>query len=337
MTPCSLVTGCAGFIGSHVADALLRRGHDVVGLDDLSGGYLENVSERVRFVQGSVCDADLVGELFGKQRIDYVFHLAAYAAEGLSHYIRRFNYQNNVIGSATLINEVVKAGSVRCFVFTSSIAVYGYSAPPVSESTAAQPADPYGIAKLAVELDLAAAHDMFGLPFIVFRPHNVYGPRQNIWDRSRNVVGIFMRQLLDGDPMTVFGDGLQSRAFTYIEDVAPAIAAAAHSPDCHNRTFNIGADDSHSVLAVAHLTAEALGVAPNVCHLAARHEPVHVFARHDRLRECMGALPPMMPFREGLARMAAWARTQPRRKPASLPLLEIQGITPLNGSTRRLA
>jgi len=321
--PCSLVTGCAGFIGSHVAEALLSRGHDVVGLDDLSGGYLENVPKRVRFTRGSVSDTECVAEIFRSQHIDYVFHLAAYAAEGLSHYIRRFNYQNNLGGSVTLINEAVRSGSVRCFVFTSSIAVYGHCEPPVSEETVTVPADPYGIAKLAVELDLAAAHDLFGLPFIVFRPHNVYGPRQNIWDHSRNVIGIFMRQLLNGEPMTVFGDGRQTRAFTYIDDVVPALVDAVHQPECYNKVFNIGADAPTAVSDVACLTAKALGVAPSIRHLDARPEPVHVFARHDRVRACLGSLPPPTALAEGLARMAVWASSQPPRLPMATPPLEL--------------
>ena len=124
-TPRVLVTGGAGFIGSHVAADLLRAGHRVVVLDDLSGGDPANVPQGARFHRGSVCDPEVVDALFAEWRFDYVYHLAAYAAEGLSHFIKRFNYTNNVIGSVNLINEAVNAGDVECFVFTSSIAVYG--------------------------------------------------------------------------------------------------------------------------------------------------------------------------------------------------------------------
>src|SRR5258706_15842687 len=115
-----LVTGGAGFIGSHVAASLLADGHDVVALDDLSGGSVDNVPAGVRFQQGSVLDAQLLSRLFAEYRFEYVFHLAAYAAEGLSHFIRNFNYTNNVVGSVNVINEAVKA-EVKCLVFTSSI------------------------------------------------------------------------------------------------------------------------------------------------------------------------------------------------------------------------
>jgi len=239
--PRSLVTGGAGFLGSHVADELLRRGHAVVVLDDLSGGRRDNVPADARFVHGSIGDAPLLARLFEESAFDHVFHLAAYAAEGLSHFIRRFNYENNLIGSVNLINLAVRH-AVRRFVFTSSIAVYGRNQLPMSEEMTPLPEDPYGIAKHAVELDLRAAHELFGLDFVVFRPHNVYGERQNLGDRYRNVVGIFMNQILAGRPLTVFGDGTQTRAFSYVGDVAPIVARSVDVEAARNEVFNVGAD-----------------------------------------------------------------------------------------------
>jgi UDP-glucose 4-epimerase len=206
------VTGGAGFIGSHVVEHLLDSGHAVVAIDDLSGGFRDNVDSRARFVEGSIQDVATVERLFSEHRFDYVFHLAAYAAEGLSHFIKRFNYENNLIGSVNLITASIKAETVRCFVFTSSIAVYGRNQLPMHEDLTPAPEDPYGIAKLAFEQELRASEAMFGLPFVVFRPHNVYGERQNIGDRYRNVVGIFMNQALRGEPMTIFGDGSRGRS-----------------------------------------------------------------------------------------------------------------------------
>ena len=190
-----LVTGGAGFMGSHVVDELIREGNKVVVLDDMSGGFPENVNEKALLVEGSIMDYELVKDLFAKHKFDYVFHLAAYAAEGLSHFIKRFNYSNNLIGSVNLINESV-LNNVKCFVFTSSIAVYGKGQLPMKEDMVPVPEDPYGIAKLAVEEDLKATKEMFGMDYIIFRPHNVYGEKQNIGDKYRNVIGIFMNNIM---------------------------------------------------------------------------------------------------------------------------------------------
>src|SRR5687768_6475667 len=254
-----LVTGAAGFIGSHVVSALLAQGHEVVALDDLSGGFRTNVDDRATFVAGSILDVELVDRLFDEHRFAYVFHLAAYAAEGLSHFIKRFNYQNNLIGSVNLINASINH-DVRCFVFTSSIAVYGHATPPVSEGMPTAPEDPYGVAKAAVEQELRISREVFGLRSIIFRPHNVYGERQNIGDRYRNVVGIFMNQILRGEPLTIFGDGTQTRAFTHVADVAPVIADAIGRPEAYDQTFNIGADHPFTINALGEAVSRAMGV-----------------------------------------------------------------------------
>jgi UDP-glucose 4-epimerase len=325
-TKTSLVTGAAGFIGSHVAQTLLDAGHRVIALDDLSGGSTDNVPAGAAFVRGSVVDPGTVDALFGQQRIDYVFHLAAYAAEGLSHFIRRFNYTNNVLGSMTLINAAVNH-SVECFVFTSSIAVYGPAQVPMTEDTAPTPEDPYGVAKYAVELDLRAAHEMFGLDSVVFRPHNVYGEHQNIADRYRNVIGIFMNQLMRGEPMTIFGDGQQKRAFSYIQEVAPVIAAAVATPAAYNQVFNVGADTACSVTDLAHSVAAAMGEPARIRYLPARKEVRDAFASHDRVREVFGSIPPVG-LEDGLGRMAAWARRVGPRASGSFGEIEIHRNLP---------
>src|SRR5688572_17126474 len=258
-----LVTGGAGFIGSHVADALIARGHEVHVLDDLSGGFRDNVPADAAFTHGSVADVDGVERLFARGRFTHVYHLAAYAAEGLSHFIKRFNYTNNVIGSANLLNASINYG-VECFVFASSIAVYGASPElPMTEATTPEPEDSYGIAKYAIELELRACRKMFGLEYSIFRPHNVFGPRQNIGDRYRNVIGIFMNQILQGQPMTIFGDGTQTRAFSYIGDVAPIVAEAVDVPAARDAIFNVGADTPCSLNDLARAVAAAMGVTPN--------------------------------------------------------------------------
>jgi UDP-glucose 4-epimerase len=326
--PKSLVTGAAGFIGSHVCDELLKMGHKVIALDDLSGGFPENVPARCKFVKGRVENKALISRLFKQHKFDYVFHLAAYAAEGLSHFIKTFNYTNNLIGSVNLINASVNSGTVKRFVFTSSIAVYGRNQLPMTEGLAPQPEDPYGIAKYAVELDLKEAHEMFGLDYVVFRPHNVYGERQNLSDPYRNVIGIFMNRIRNGQPMTIFGDGKQTRAFSYISDVAPVIARSIERPDACNQVFNVGADHPYSVIDLARAVAKHMGVEPNVVHLEARNEVVNAYSSHAKAAKIFGDLIRDVSLDEGLARMTAWAKTAKLRKAKSFQGIEVSKNLP---------
>ncbi|MBL7962516.1 MAG: NAD-dependent epimerase/dehydratase family protein [Flavobacteriales bacterium] len=326
MMPTSLVTGGAGFMGAHVVRELLAMGHTVVALDDLSGGFADQVDPRATFVQGSINDYALVDALFAQHRFDHVYHLAAYAAEGLSHFIRSFNYQNNLIGSIHLINASVRHG-VKCFVFTSSIAVYGALQPPMREDMMPKPEDPYGVAKLAVEMDLYAARHMFGLNYVVFRPHNVYGEFQNIGDRYRNVVGIFMNQLMQGLPLSVFGDGEQQRAFSYIGDIAPLMARCVEVPAAYGEVFNIGADTPYTVNQLARAVMQAMGVEGVVKHVEARNEVVHAWSDHSKLHRVFGPQP-STPLVDGLRRMAEWARRVGARQSKPFGHIEIEQKLP---------
>ena len=322
----SLVTGGAGFIGSHVADELISLGHKVVVLDDLSGGFEDNVPNNATFVKGSILDVELIDRLFERYNFTHVYHLAAYAAEGLSHFIKRFNYNNNLIGSVNLINASVNSG-VRCFVFTSSIAVYGAGQSPMTEEMVPQPEDSYGIAKLAVETELKVSHEMFGLNYVVFRPHNVYGERQNIGDRYRNVVGIFMNQLMKGESMTIFGDGEQQRAFTHISDVAPIIAASVDVPAAHNQVFNVGADEPHTVNKLARIVAAAMGKECEVTHLDPRNEVKIAFSDHSRAESVFGTRR-KIPLEEGIHAMAAWVKDNGSRESSVFDDIEISKNLP---------
>jgi UDP-glucose 4-epimerase len=322
-----LVTGGAGLIGSHVADELLRMGCRVIVLDDLSGGFEANVPKDAHFIKGSILDVELLDKIFHEKRISVIYHLAAYAAEGLSHFIRRFNYNNNLIGSVNLINQAVQHG-VKCFVFTSSIAVYGQNQLPYSEETVPRPEDPYGIAKYAVEMDLHNAREMFGLNFVIFRPHNVYGERQNIGDRYRNVVGIFMNRLLQGEAMPIFGDGSQTRAFTYISDVAIPIARSGFIPESHNQVYNVGSDKAYSVKEVAHEVAEALNVAPTIKYLDARNEVQHAYSTHEKVSRVFADHIKDVELSAGIQRMAEWAKESGPRSSSVFENIEIRKNLP---------
>jgi len=326
--PKVLVTGGAGFIGSHLAEALVGRGFQVVVLDDLSGGFLENVPEGARFVRASINDVKLVNRLFESERFDHVCHLAAYAAEGLSHYIKRFNYSNNLIGSVNLINAAVN-NAVRSFLFTSSIAVYGsHPELPLREDTPAHPEDSYGIAKLAVEQELRVSREIFGLDYVIFRPHNVYGERQNIGDKYRNVVGIFMNQILQGRPMTVFGDGTQTRAFSYIGDIIPILVEAIDKPEAYHQVFNIGADQPYTVNELAEAVARAMGVAPEIVHLSPRNEVWSAYSSHEKVERIFGPQAKHS-LDEGLRRMAGWVREHGARESQVFGQIEVRKNFPV--------
>lgn len=323
-----LVTGAAGFIGSHLTRDLLNRGNNqIVALDDLSGGYESNIPESVEFVKGSITDEKLVNSLFEKHTFDYVYHLAAYAAEGLSHFIRHYNYENNLIGSVNLINASIKA-KVKCFVFTSSIAVYGANQVPMREDMIPQPEDPYGIAKYAVEMDLKSAHEMFGLNYAIFRPHNVYGEYQNIADRYRNVVGIFMNQILQGKPMTIFGDGNQQRAFSYVGDIIKPIVESAWESKSWGKIFNVGADKPYTVNELAKAVASVMGADNHpIRYLDARNEVYIAYSEHEACRAVFGE-GQSTSLESGLRKMADWVGEFGSRETPKFTSIEIEENLP---------
>lgn len=306
----AIVTGGAGFIGSHVAERLVKAGDTVLVLDDLSGGFRENLPEGVRFVQASITEP--LDDVFARFRPDVVYHLAAYAAEGLSHHIPVFNYTNNVTGTANVLAASQRAG-VSHFVFTSSIAVYGHATgdAPFTEDTAPAPVDPYGIAKLACEHHVQSVQHYYGGPsWTIFRPHNVFGPRQNVSDPYRNVVGIFMAKALAGQPMPVFGDGEQTRSFSYIDVIAEAIAHAPRVPAARNVTVNIGGDEPMSVRELARRIAAVMDVPDEVQFLPPRIEVKHAHCDHALARSIFAEAYARhaVDIPEGLRRMAAHVR-----------------------------
>jgi UDP-glucose 4-epimerase len=326
----AIVTGGAGFIGSRVAEILIERSHEVLVIDDLSGGFLENVPAGARFVQASI-NANLQAVFDGFQP-HYVYHLAAYAAEGLSHHIPLFNYTNNLTGTANVLAAAYRAGAAH-FVFTSSIAAYGHphSTDPFQEGDHCIPADPYGVAKLACENHIRAFRDYYGRPdFTIFRPHNVYGPCQNISDPFRNVVGIFMARALRGEPLPLFGDGAQTRSFSYVHSVAACIASAPFVAAARNETFNVGGDQPTSVRDLAHAIGRVLNLSVQLQFLPERKEVKHAHSSHEKLRRVFGAESEDIPLEDGLRQMAAYVRSHPIPPATPCPsALEIEdGLPP---------
>lgn len=322
----SLVTGGAGFIGAHVVRELLALGDEVTVIDDLSGGFRENVPFEANFVQGSILDKELIAKLFREQQFDNVYHLAAYAAEGLSHFIKYFNYENNLLGSVNLINASVNH-NVKCFVFTSSIAVYGGAQLPMTEELVPQPEDSYGISKYAVEQELKCSHEMFGLNYVIFRPHNVYGEYQNIGDKYRNVIGIFMNQIMQGLPLTVFGDGTQTRAFSYVKEISGVIAESARRPDVYGEVFNVGADTPYTVNDLAAVVGKEFGVTPKINYLEARNEVKHAYSSHEKVAKYFPNIPKFS-LEAGIHRMAEWAKTHGPRTSQEFGNIEVMKNLP---------
>jgi UDP-glucose 4-epimerase len=304
-----IVTGAAGFIGSHVAEILVGRGHRVLGLDDLSGGFPENIPDGVDFERRSVNDP--LDELFAAYRPEVVYHLAAYAAEGLSHHIPVFNYQNNLLATANVLSAGYRAG-IRHFVFTSSIAAYGHpqNGEVFDEEMACHPCDPYGVAKVACEQHIRGFAHYYGVPhYTIFRPHNVFGPRQNIADPYRNVVGIFMKAALAGEAMLIFGDGSQTRSFSYITSVASAIADAPFLAGAVDKTFNIGGDKPWTVRELARHVCDVMAVPERLEFLPPRNEVAHAHCNHRLAREVFaGAFELDVDVATGLTLMADFVR-----------------------------
>jgi len=308
------VTGCAGLLGANYTRHLLENGHQVIGIDDLSGGYKAFVptGENFTFVKFNLEKRKKVVELFEEHKPDVLLHFAAYAAEGLSPFIRNFNYRNNLVCSANLINECITHNTK--FIFTSSMAVYGEQEPPFTEDKRPQPIDPYGIAKYAVECDLKLAHEQFGLRYNIVRPHNVLGIYQNIWDRYRNVIGIFIRKAINGQPILIYGDGEQTRAFSdiryYMEPFDKLLT------DYDDEIFNIGADKYFSLNEVAETVqriAKKYGYEVPIEHGQPRHEVKHAYCDHTKAKT-------MLEFKDEtriedlIESMFVWAMKQPNRK-----------------------
>jgi len=308
------VTGCAGLLGANYTRHLLSNGHQVIGIDDLSGGYKAFIPkvENFTFAKFDLERRKKVVELFEEHKPDVLLHFAAYAAEGLSPFIRNFNYRNNLICSANLINECITHDTK--FIFTSSMAVYGEQEPPFTEDKRPQPIDPYGVAKYAVECDLKLAHEQFGLKYNIVRPHNVLGIYQNIWDRYRNVIGIFIRKTLNNQPILVYGDGEQTRAFSdikyYMEPFDKLLT------DYDNEIFNVGADKYFTLNEVAETVqkiGKKYGYEVPIEHGEPRHEVKHAYCDHTKAKS-------MLEFKdetnleELIESMFVWAMKQPNRK-----------------------
>lgn len=317
-----LITGVAGLLGSRLSDWILKNveGAKVVGVDNLSGGYIENIDARVVFVNMDCIDTAL-NKVFEENNIEFVFHFAAYAAEGLSPFIRTYNYNNNLVATANVVNCCIR-NKVKRLVFTSTLAVYGHGYGGIfDEVQIPKPIDPYGVAKFACEMDIQIAGEQHGLEWSIVRPHNVYGNKQNIWDKYRNVLGIWMLQYMNNEPMTIFGDGLQTRAFSYIDDSLEPLWNCAILPAAASEIINLGGIHESTVNEAYNTLREVIG-AGEVIYKEARHEVKHSIPSFQKSIDILG-FEHKTDLKEGLTMMWQWAQKQPKRERFVWPSYEL--------------
>jgi len=319
-----LVTGIAGLLGSRLVEWIVKNtDYDVVGVDDLSGGYIENVHKDATFYNFNLIDLESIDKVFDQHKPKIVYHFAAYAAEGLSPFIRKYNYENNLIASTNLITASIKH-DVERFVFASSMSVYGNKyTPPFHEDLQQCPIDPYGVAKFAVEQDLKIAYEQHGLKYTIVRPHNFYGINQNIWDKYRNVLGIWMYQILNGSPPTIFGDGEQKRAFSYVDDSVVPFWTASQKEQCVGEIINLGGIKEYTINQACDILIGVTQTNLRPTYLEARHETKHAWSTWEKSVELLD-FTHKVDLEEGLGKMWNWAKRQPMKKRFIWPKYELE-------------
>jgi len=290
-----LITGGAGFIGSHLADALVEH-NDVIVLDNLSTGKRENVPDGATFVEGDVRDADVVADV--SDGVDLIFHKAAVVSVERSIDEPAFSHEVNFDGTLTLL-EAARRVDARV-VFASSAAIYGDPDTfPITESDPVDPQSPYGIDKCAADQYLRAYHDLYGLETVALRYFNAYGPRQTASDYS-GVISIFGEQARAGEPITVNGDGTQTRDFVHVSDVVTANLLAATTEHV-GTAYNIGTGGETSIRSLAETIQATVGTDSPIVHGDPRPGDIQR-SRADitTARERLG-YEPSVPLEKGLA------------------------------------
>jgi UDP-glucose 4-epimerase len=331
-----LITGVAGLIGSRLADWISENHPNIqiIGIDNLSGGFKENIHDNVIFYELDL-SSDPIEKCFTKHNINYVYHFAAYAAQGLSPFLRSFNYKNNILSTVNIINNCI-SHDVKRLVFTSSMAVYGNNIPPFDESYVPSPIDPYGVAKFACEMDIKIAGEQHGLDWCIIRPHNVYGLKQNIWDKYRNVLGIWMYEHINNKPMTIYGDGNQKRAFSYIDDCLTPLWLSSQQENCSKEIINLGSSKYHTINEANKILRSVIN-GGDVAYQEKRYEVDEAHSTHEKSARLLNYSDKTSLY-DGLKSTWEWAQIQPNRKRKEWKIFEIdKGLydfwNPNNGDT----
>lgn len=302
-----LVTGAAGFIGSHLCDRLLALGHSVIGVDSLIGGERVNVPTEVTFYEGDCNDYELMLALTANSAT--VYHCAATPHEGLSVFSPKL-ITDNIFGATMSVLSAALANRVKRFILCSSMARYGAQTPPFTEDMECRPQDPYGIAKYAADLALANLATTHGMEYVIAVPHNVIGTRQKYDDPFRNVASIFINLMLQDRAPTIYGDGSQVRSFSFIDDVIDPLVLMSTAP-VSGEVINIGPDEGElTIKELALVLAYLVGYHGQLNFAPARPQEVKVATcSADKARRLLNYVP-KTPLRDGLQTMVDWIRTR---------------------------
>tara|TARA_B100001287_G_C22588270_1_gene484376 strand:+ start:74 stop:994 length:921 start_codon:yes stop_codon:yes gene_type:complete len=280
------ITGVAGFLGSHLSEALIKLGHSVIGVDNMVGGYKDNISDKIEFHNVDCCDFPKIKKLM--KNIDVVYHCAATAHEGLSVFSPYEITKNNYLASVSIFSAAINA-KVKRIIFCSSMARYGDQQTPFKEEMNPKPVDPYGISKVAAEDVLKSLCELNNIEWVIAVPHNIIGPRQIYSDPYRNVVSIFLNRMLQGKPPIVYGDGEQKRCFSYIDDCLSCMIPMLDQENLNKEIVNIGPDEEFvSVNKVVEICSNITGLNLQAIHKEDRPREVkHATCSADKARKLL--------------------------------------------------
>ncbi len=337
-----IVTGAAGFMGSHLVDSLVDMGLEVYGVDDLSGGYMENVNSLSKFTQLDLQDREKTEQYINEVKPELVFHLAADATEGRSQFTPINSTMRNYVAYLNLLIPCINNG-MKKMVLTSSMSVYGAQETPFSEDMERKPEDIYAISKAAMEHATEILSDVHNFKYTIIRPHNVYGPRQNLADPYRNVIAIFINRMIQGKNFFIYGTGEQTRAFSFIDDFTPYIVKAGFDDVANSQIFNIGPKQEYSINQLAQVVLNIFYPDGNVPedmkpeYMPPRPKEVKdAFCTMEKAEKLLG-YKTTVTFEEGVAKMVDWAKTHGAMQFKYLDSLElVNDDTPATWSKKLL-
>jgi UDP-glucose 4-epimerase len=323
-----LITGVGGFLGSHLAETFLRLNYRVVGIDNLIGGYKENISDKVEFYNADLTNLQNIAPLF--RDINLVVHSACTAYEGLSVFSPSLVTENTSQITTNALSASIQAG-VEKFIFMSSMARYGtQDSNPFHEEMTPLPQDPYGIAKYSSELMVRNLSETHGMKYVILVPHNIIGPRQKYDDPYRNVASIMMNRIIHGRPPLIYGNGSQIRCFSFIQDVVNPILVACTNDSVNGEIINIGPDEEFiTILELSERISQIMGYSGKPLHVASRPQEVHFATCSANKARKLLNYQTKTTLDEGLGELAKWIKDQPRREfNYHLPLEILNGKTP---------